>query len=170
MKVGVRATVFPLCSAWQHAILGSVFGSLLSQNGGEGNDSLPCAPFPETSGLLAADIGPTALITLTRPVSFDVFWDFSASLVLWEADNCNHVKNSLLIYMLLPRFGVINIIFVTQGRTEWLWPSCCTRVAAEHSQRRGRGTKTSHSAAISGSEKKVRRDTWTILKYSNVYC
>lgn len=48
-----ETTIFSLCPTGQHAILGSVFSSLLSQNGGEGNDSLPCASFPETSGLKA---------------------------------------------------------------------------------------------------------------------
>ncbi len=70
MKVSCQAIVFSLCSAWQHAILGSVFGSLLSQNGGEGNDSLPCAPFPETSGLLAAVIRPQRWLSKHLPDRF----------------------------------------------------------------------------------------------------
>lgn len=90
-----ETTIFSLCPTGQHAILGSVFTSLLSQNGGEGNDSLPCASFPETSGLKAKkkSLGPSASKTYL-PTFFSVFLESVSFADSSVANNCNKVQSN----------------------------------------------------------------------------
>lgn len=124
-----------------HALLDCVFSSLLSQNGGEGNDSLPCASFPESSGLEAKKkekeniFRPhceTRIPTLCRqPKILSTPMD-----PILSNDWTKISKVKRWIYSQLDRFGIISTIFVTKGSTEWSWPSCCcTRGTAVDCQR-----------------------------------
>lgn len=131
-----------LYSSGQHAILGCVFSSLLSQNGGEGNDSLPCASFPETSGLEAKK---KEKENIFRPHCETHRHTFCRQLKILRTlldpilrnDWTKNPKVKPWIYSQLDRLGIISTIFVTNGRTEWSWPSCCycTRGTAEQCQR-----------------------------------
>lgn len=117
------------------------FDSLLSQNGAEGNDSLPYASFPETSGLLAATARPNAIKkkkTLTRPVPFDVSGKRSALLVLRGPSIRDALSFAKEIYKFQSRFGVCTFILneswtEQNGSHELLLG--CTPAAAEQYQR-----------------------------------